>query len=318
MRNPQFPFLPKDFIETDEGLIFAVVSYENHEGKVGCFLRYVKQGEGWRKVETNEANQLLNQHHPDYHYYSARFEAAFHAVPVEQVKYHHRPENRLAHLKQTPASDDIEIKLHKLLAILVQYGVDCDFLGLTGSMLIANQKAGSDIDFVVYGRKAFQQARAAIKQAVDDGLVDGLDLSLMQDNFARRGSCLSFEEFAWHESRKFNKAALAGTKFDIGMVSLLEEINDDTAQYQKLGNKTIRAKVIDDQCAFDFPAHYIVDDNDVTEVVSFTHTYVGQAMTGEIIEATGKLERNNETGQCRLVIGSTREALGEYIKVWKE
>jgi len=34
MRKAEFPYLPKDFIETAEGLIFAVVSYQAQDGKV--------------------------------------------------------------------------------------------------------------------------------------------------------------------------------------------------------------------------------------------------------------------------------------------
>ena len=64
MRQIAFPYLPKDFIETAEGLIFAVVSYQAQDGKVGCFLRYVRKGNGWRKGATDEANTLLQKNYP--------------------------------------------------------------------------------------------------------------------------------------------------------------------------------------------------------------------------------------------------------------
>ena len=60
-------FLPKDFIETTEGLLFAVVASGLEAGKVRCFLRYVRSENGrWRKVQTAEANDLLMRHHFDY------------------------------------------------------------------------------------------------------------------------------------------------------------------------------------------------------------------------------------------------------------
>ena len=49
-------------------------------------------------------------------------------------------------------------------------------------------------------------------------------------------------------------------------------------------------------------------------MVSFTATYIGQAKTGELIEARGKIEQNQH-GVIRLVVGSSREAKDEYIKV---
>ncbi len=315
MRQPDFPFLPKDFIQTKEGLIFAVVSYQAHDSQVGCFLRYIAHDQGWRKVDTEQANQLLQQSYPQYLYQSSQFDAAFHAVSPADIIKHHRPEQRLHSILQAEPYDDIERRLHKLYPILVQYGVDCHFLGLTGSMLINQQKAASDIDLVVYGRDNFHITRRAIEHAAADGLIDALDASLMQDNFERRSAELSFEEFAWHESRKWNKAAIEGTKFDIGMVCLPDELVNDDQVYHKQGQRTVIAKVVDDSRAFDFPAVYLVDDELTEEIVSFTHTYVGQAKLGEVIEVAGAVERNSTTGKCRLIVGSTREATGEYIRV---
>ncbi|MDB2704970.1 hypothetical protein N9Y67_00355 [Pseudomonadota bacterium] len=315
MRNADFPYLPKDFIQTAEGLIFAVVSYQQHEKKVGCFLRYIKADQGWKKVSTEQANQLLLQSYPHYLYQSSQFDASFHAVAVTDIVQHHRPEDQLPSILQREANDDIEQKLHTLQAILVQYGVDCDCLGITGSMLINQQRKTSDIDLVVYGRDNFHNTRRAVELAVSDGVLDALDDSLMADNFQRRAGELSYEEFSWHESRKWNKASIQGTKFDIGMVCLPDEIERDEQQYQKQGKRTFITKVLDDYRAFDFPAVYIVDDDQVSEVISYTHTYVGQARDGETIEVSGAVEQDSETGKCRIIVGSNREASGEFIRV---
>lgn len=43
-------YLAKDFIQTKEGLIFAVVAQEIEQGKVLCFLRYVLKGESWQNL----------------------------------------------------------------------------------------------------------------------------------------------------------------------------------------------------------------------------------------------------------------------------
>lgn len=315
MRQADFPYLPKDFVQTEDGLMFAVVSYHPHQQKVGSFLRYAISGDSWQKVDTAQANRLLSRHYPQYLFKSKQFDAEFHAVKMADVVKHHRPEQRLKALLAAQPQDEIEAKLHKLITILVQFGVNCDFLGLTGSMLIGQQKKGSDIDLVVYGREAFHQTRDAVRQAVASGLIEELDLSLMKDNFNRRGGDLNFDDFAWHESRKFNKAAIDGTKFDIGMVCLPDELEHDHHHYIKQGVSTVKAVVLDDHRAFDFPARYLIDNEMTPEVVSFTHTYVGQATAGETIEVTGAVECDSASGQRRLVVGSTREAIGEYIKV---
>jgi predicted nucleotidyltransferase len=315
MRNADFPYLPKDFIQTKQGLVFAVVSYQAHEGKVGCFLRYVRNGDAWKKIDTEQANQLLRQSYPEYLYQSTQFDAMFHAVAVKDIVEHHRPETRLQYVLQQEPRDNIEHKLHLLIPILVRFGVNCDFLGLTGSMLINQQCSTSDIDLVVFGRKNFQKTRQALKSAIHSGELRDLDLTLMNNNFHRRAGELSFDEFSWHEYRKYNKASIDGTKFDIGMVCLSSEIQQDDEQYQKQGMRTIITKVVNDLHAFDFPAVYLVDNKLTPEVLSFTHTYVGQAKKGELVEVSGAVECNIATGKCRLIVGSTREAEGEYIKV---
>ncbi|MBL1320037.1 MAG: hypothetical protein COA63_003120 [Methylophaga sp.] len=315
MRDISFPYLPKDFIQTKEGLIFAVVSYQAYEGKVACFLRYVLNDGVWEKIDTEGANQLLQQNYPKYCYKSVQVDAEFHAVKVSDISEHHCPEQRLQDVLQREPRDEIEVKFHKLIPILVHYGAECHNLGLTGSMLINQQHQESDIDLTVYGREAFHKTREAIAAALADRALDKLDEMLMVDNYNRRAGELSFDEFAWHENRKLNKAAIEGTKFDIGMVCLADEVELDNKQYKKQGMRTIKTTVVDDHRAFDFPAHYVVDDEMTPDVLSFTHTYVGQAKLGETIEVSGAVERNLATGKCRLIVGSTREADGEYIKV---
>jgi predicted nucleotidyltransferase len=54
----------------------------------------------------------------------------------------------------------------------------------------------------------------------------------------------------------------------------------------------------------------------ISEVASYTHTYAGQAKDGERIIARGKLEKViGEDVTYRLIVGTTRESLGEYIKI---
>jgi hypothetical protein len=56
---------------------------------------------------------------------------------------------------------------------------------------------------------------------------------------------------------------------------------------------------------------YEVDHEEVSRVLSFTHTYSGQVREGEEMEAQGVLERHGE--ELWLIIGTTRTAKGEYI-----
>jgi len=316
MRSAEFPYLPKDFIETAEGLMFAVVSYQPQQGKVGCFLRYIKIEGGWRKVKTDEANALLTESYPQYLFHAQQIDAHFHAVSPRDIVLHHKPEQRLQQLLKQQNRDEIEQKCLVLVSLFEKHEIDLRNLGLTGSMLIGQQKANSDIDFSVYGRDNFQALRRVIEQAINDGKIEPLDTGLMEDNFSRRDCDLSYDEFVWHEQRKLNKAAIHGTKFDIGMVCLADELVDDGEQkYKKMQHQTYQLQVVNADYAFDFPAIYYVEHPEIKAIYCFTPTYSGQAFSGEFIEVCGAIEVNVTTGEQHLVVGSTREARGEYIKV---
>jgi predicted nucleotidyltransferase len=49
----------------------------------------------------------------------------------------------------------------------------------------------------------------------------------------------------------------------------------------------------------------------ISRILSFTHTYTGQAFVGELIEAQGVVEQHGD--EQWLVVGTTREAKGEFI-----
>lgn len=101
-------------------------------------------------------------------------------------------------------------------------------------------------------------------------------------------------------------------KFDLSFIIQSTDVDDDC--YQKCGEITVQCTVIDDNHAFDYPAEFVIDHPEINTVVSYTATYTGQAISGERIEVAGIIEQNAR-GVKRIVVGSNREAVGEYIKV---
>jgi uncharacterized protein len=139
-------------------------------------------------------------------------------------------------------------------------------------------------------------------------------------------SSLSYDEFRWYESRKHNRGLIDGTLFDILQTRDWDEISGTygKTRYSPMGTVEIECTVSDAIAAYDNPAVYKVEDVTVlngldvpiSEVASYTHTYSGQAVEGERIVARGKLEKvMNEITSYRLIVGTTRESVGEYIKL---
>ncbi len=322
-------FFAKDFIETAEGLIFAVVAQGLENGKVLCFLRYVHEASGWKKVATAPANHLLQQRHPDYLYYSPVLDAHLHAVAVDRIVQHHRPQHRLQQLIQAIRHDiardgvyaenlpgagsaAVERDLFDLCRLFERHGLDVTQLGITGSLLVGVQNHSSDIDLVCYGRTVFHQCRAITGKLIEMGQLQTLNERDWQLSYERRSCALSFDDYVWHERRKCNKAVINGRKFDLNFID--HEAGAETVNYRKIGTITLQCRVSDDTFGFDYPAEFKIDHERIGSIVSFTATYTGQAVSGETVAVSGVLEQS-EQGFQRIVVGSTREAHGEYIKV---
>lgn len=305
-------YLPKDFIETRHGLIFAVVDPVVEQGHVLCFLRYVRENGVCRKHDTAAANAYLTDRYPQYLYHSTRLDARLHAVPVAEISRHYQPEAVLKTLPAMSRPDAVVAGLSKLLALLQTQSVDPNALGITGSVLIGAQNADSDIDLVCYERAVFNQCRVAVQNLIETGRLQQLSDEDWLASYRRRGCALSFPEYLWHEQRKANKAIIDGRKFDLSLV--LTTPAKSYGSVKKLGKTVIQCRISEDQYGFDYPAEFRADHATITAIVSYTATYNGQARIGEWVEACGTLEQDAQ-GLLRMVIGSDREAQGEYLKV---
>jgi predicted nucleotidyltransferase len=305
-------FVAKDFIETAEGLIFAVVDRDLEDSKALCFLRYARGPSGWNKVATEQANALLRRHYPEYLHYSPVLDAHLHAVAVDRIVKHHQPKHRLKQLIDQSCHDPVEQDLFRLCELYRQHGLDLSETGVTGSVLVGLQNPASDIDLVCYSRDTFHQFRAVTRKLINSDQLQDLADPHWRQSYERRSCDLDLDDYVWHERRKGNKAMINGRKFDLSFVDSSE--SPIAVNYQKCGAVTLRCKVIDDTHAFDYPAQFKIDHEQIGAIVSFTATYTGQAVSGETVEVSGVLEQSDQ-GLKRIVVGSSREAHGEYIKV---
>lgn len=311
--------LAKDFVETAEGLIFAIVESELEQGKALCFLRYIiteTDGVNWQKVNTVEANQFLADYYPQYLYFSENKQAYCHALTLEQIYKHFRPKNRLKQLLTADQLDSVEQDCVSLCLFFQQHGLDLEQVGVTGSILISAQKQSSDIDLVFYSREVFNQARQITRQLIIEGYCSQLADNHWLESYDRRSCDLSYDDYVWHEKRKFNKAVINQRKFDLTLVNLSVR-SDHPISYKKIQPIVLKAQVVDDSLSFDYPAEFVIQHPEINSIVCYTATYTGQAKTGEWVEVSGVVERASD-GQRRVVVGSNREAAGEYIKVCYE
>ena len=346
----------RDFIYTSDDLYFASTNYLHPEDKINSFLRYIpdpngdreKNGKRYRKVGSKEAYTYLRENHPDYLYFCDVTNVEMMGVPLDKVEKIIKPENRLMGLKKTFESGGTVknpelIKKLMDIADFFHYMADIPYenLGISGSILPGLQKENSsDLDFVVYGLDNHRRAIAAFKENrgkevyikdVDKYItVEGITDDYWDFVYNKRMSdeSLTKEEFKWYENRKANRGTIDGTLFDILATKDYSEITGvwgDTV-YEPQGIAQIECDIVSALGAYDNPSLYTIEnvklidgvDFDLSEVVSFTHTYAGEVIDGEHVVAKGKVEKvivNGETSHYRLVVGTTREAVDEYLKL---
>jgi predicted nucleotidyltransferase len=293
----------RDFIEDEDGWLYAVSAYDNRE-KTGCVLRYIPHPKGERvrsdgkrfhKLDFDEAYALIQRTKPAYADTVQR-------VPVEDVVRVYKPEEEIA---------SICARNKKVRKLVDHFTLPEGMLGCTGSFLCGLENEASDIDLVVYGSVWFT-AQEQLRKMIEEGAIRDLSTEMWKKVYAKREPAIPFDVFVLHEKRKWNRGEIGGTYFDLLYTRSYADMQNVPARKGTvIDRRCIRARVTDASLAFDSPAIYEVEHSDIKRVLSFTHTYSGQALPGEVIEAKGVCEEH-EDGRW-LVVGTSRIAPDEYI-----
>ncbi len=297
------PIRLRDFVEDPDGWLYAVSTYDN-ENKVGCVLRYVPDDEGdriglsgqrYQKYDFEDAYRKITREKPVYSGLVQR-------IPLVDLRRVLKPDREISRI----AASHPRVK--KLLDL---FRLPPGAVGCTGSLLCGLQNENSDIDMIVYGKHWFA-AQALVKQGIADGRIEGLSPEMWRKVYEKRQPAIPYDIFVLHERRKWNRGQIEGTYFDVLYTRSYDNLKGVPSGEGKVcGKQTIVAKVTDASLTFDNPAIYTVEHELVKKVLSFTHTYSGQALAGETIEACGVLEQHG--AEHWLIVGTTREAKGEYI-----
>jgi predicted nucleotidyltransferase len=298
------PIRLRDFVMTGDGCLYAVSGYENDE-RAECVLRYVPIEDGdrvapwgthYRKYDFVDAFAWVREHKPTYL-------DLVHRVPLSDIVRVLKPEEEAA---------SIAVRNPCVARLFSHFDLPSMTWGCTGSFLVGLENDISDIDMVVYG-SAWFMARRQLMEAISAGKIPAMGEEMWKKVYCKRVPDISFDDFVLHESRKFNRGEFEGTYFDLlysrgyGNLRSVPPITPG----EKIGKMTIEAPVTNASLAFDSPGIYFVNHEVIDLVLSFTHTYCGQCIAGEVLEACGDVEEHGD--QTWLTVGTTREAHGEYI-----
>ena len=305
---------PKDFISIDDKLFFAVVYEYQEDNHALTFLRYIRDNTGMHKLTTKKAEKIISEYYPEFQFNSSYVDIGLHGIPINMIKKIYYPEEKVNQLLNTRTPENKERDAIGAIKYLQGIGCKADNIGITGSIMLGAHNECSDIDIVIYGREAFLKIRSQIKNSLAIGELNSLNQIMWQDAYERRNCALSFDDFYFHEIRKFNKFMFGNSKVDISAIPNEVEKYCESGPYKKVGKDKILSIVTNDKYAYDFPARYSIKHDSIKEVISYTATYIGQAKKGEKIEAAGFIEEDKD-GVRRLLVGTSREAEEEYIRL---
>jgi hypothetical protein len=256
------------------------------------------------------------------------------AVPIEQIKRHYKPEEKLRRIFQISRPDALQKKLKRFVSLLSEKsGVPLESFGVTGSLLLHIHQPFSDLDVTVYGLKN----SLAVKKALLDAYSSWKSPIQRFGDKALKAWCwskvklfpLTFDEARQIYRRKWNIGVFEDTRFSVHPVKLEGELKEKYADkiYEPVDLVVLGAVVEENEDSMFLPSVYRVKDvkiikgpkvADVREVVSYEGLYSDIAEVGETILVKGKLEEvqdpRSKQRYHRVLVGSPEGKGKEYIK----
>jgi predicted nucleotidyltransferase len=321
-----------DLIETDEDLVFDVKGLVHPASRIVAFVRYfpdekgqrTRQGKSFDKVYSlPKRYTLLKDRFPEYLVYDPVFDEMLCEVPVDKVRKHYKPVERLQELRRSEGLDSLQDKALQLVELLKETAsIPWNALGISGSIMVGLHTPESDIDPVVYGSENCKSVYSALRNMFKNKHefvkpYTKQNLKVLFD-FRSKDTATSFEDFLRTESRKVMQGKFIGTDYFVRFVKDWNEIDENygDVQYKNIGNAKVEATVIEDSESTFTPCTYKVENvkpleglriERIAEITSFRGRFCEQARKGEIVIAQGKVERVTDRRQndehFRLLVG---------------
>jgi predicted nucleotidyltransferase len=320
-----------DYVETAEGLLFAVKGLHHPEGLVTAYLRYIPDPQGgrlrgalrYRRVyDLDETDRLLHERYPRYLNYVERKGLTLQSVQMESIAHTYSACERLKTLVEEPGTE-LETTIARVVtAISSDSGVPLDGFGVSGSVLIGLTVSTSDIDLIVYGLDAGRKVYISLEELrASQDWIRPYDSETVREVMENRwgDTDLDPEKMVDIETRKVLHGMIDGRDYFVRLVRNPEEFQRETAS-KSLGRAVLGAVVTDAEESIFTPCTYHVEDctyldgalePEVTQLVSYRGKFTEQARQGDTVEARGTVEEvtYGEETIFRLMLGSR----GDYL-----
>jgi len=327
-----------DIITTNEGFIFYVFGYEHPPNRVFSFLKYIPSDcadlfpiryldrkwnyEGKKlfraeRLYTAQNYQVLvetlRKDFPQYVYFCPFRMKEVISTPLNSIREVSVPKNQLQQLAMSKRKDHLQGLALELISLMAtEANVPLEDFGIEGSIALNMHTSKSDIDFVVYGSENFRTVERAIGKLVDQGELRYIFTNQIEQHRRYRGRYKD-SIFVYNAVRKIRE-----------ITSMYGEYS-----YRPLKHVRFRCEILNDEEAMFRPAIYKIGgyqpkdqaselqaDESPTELISMIGYYRNVARRGERVEASGMLERveNTESGDIHYqVVVGTAQSEDEHI-----
>jgi predicted nucleotidyltransferase len=341
----------RDYLESQERLIFTVVGYLHPEDRAVAYLKYIPSPEGrWRRSDGYyqrvlrtysvpsvwETEDYLRKNYPEYLFRSEFIGTETTCVPLHRILRWYRPEEKLAELSTSARLDSLQAKsIHLAETISHSAGVPLSTLGLTGSIALGlHNPSFSDIDLTVYGYDNAVKVRSALREMM---VSDTSSIKPFDGARAERWCIdkerihpISRRDAAKILQRKWGKGVFQGSEFSVHPIRDDSEIHESYGDriFRPVGLVTVEVEVTDSSESLFLPAIYKICVRrdvsqplaaDVSELVSFEGLYCDSAYDGERVLVRGMLEKVVDTrsgaDSARIVVGAHEAGGTDFIRI---
>lgn len=331
------------YLETKEGLYFAVKGLLHPPQRILSVLRYAPDPHGDRKKGDRtyrrfyhfpEQLQTLEHGYARYLAYDPASGLVQQSVPHSSIQRIYDPRlwlQAIAHAPQRDPLQDDALAFCDLLA--KEAGVSREHLGVSGSLLIDMHTPHSDLDLTVHGERNCRLVHQALQRLLDSGSIPELsrfDRQGFQGLYQERvkDTRMEFNEFIALESRKSIQGLFRRRTFFVRFIKESSELDESYGDHlcQPLHPVVVVATVtgaadaIFTPCRYPLTAVQFLQGDPVEsldEIVSYRGRFCEQAHPGERVRASGTLERvRTLRGRTwhRLILGNRPE---DAMTLWR-
>lgn len=303
----EYGLIEGDFIETVDGLFFAVKGFKHPIDRVIAYLRYVPDPVGDRKLnniryrrvyDLEDTKNYLIKYFPIYLSWVDYISQTLQTVPLSGIQRIYKPREGLNKI-YVNNNTKLNHLTHEFASILSnQSKVSKESIGISGSLLIGLATDDSDIDLIIYGEENGRKIYDGLtKMRRDSSVFHPLGLKNATKKAITRWGKTSVkpEKFTEIEVGKKLHGFFKEKEYFIRLIKI--PTNEEIAKPLKPVRG--RAKIEEDKDSIFTPCAYKIENiegfeeiglPDITELWSLRGKFTEQAKKGDVVEFEGSIE----------------------------